>query len=182
MPLSRQESIYLREYNLTRKSTHAAKASGLSAKEGARLEKRADFKRELKRLELEQDEELDLAQFDSKLTRERWLRELAVIGYANIDDYAEITHQGRGVKLKQNRARYLGRAVKSLSSGQWGPKIELHGKESALLAIGRHKGWVQPEGAGDGNGPRSFTLKYNLDDKEVALTVEQSSNGTGESK
>lgn len=110
------------------------------------------------------------------ITKERWLRELEIVGFANIDDYVKIVDIQTGSSKRPRtvqdivtvstdaREKFRGRAIKRVSSHKHGVTVELHSKQAALETIGKHYGWVKNE------------VELNLPDSGVKVEVTLPSN------
>lgn len=195
MPLSPKQKAFADAYVRCKNATEAAREAGYGAtdgsakSQGSRLLTHADVRKEIDRgIAAQQDAANKESVKAAKkikvgghgITKERWLRELAYIAFADMDDYAKITD--RGVKLiptEERRKKHLGKAIKSvkesysMSGGSQG--LELHAKQPALETLGKHFGWVKDSmelsgNVGDGSQPtvNSETLDAIKKDPEAA--------------
>lgn len=163
MALSPKIQLFVKEYLVDRNATRAAKAAGYSAKsahaQGCRLLKNAEVQAEIKKHEAAQDTAFKRRAQAQGLTKDRWLRELQRIAFANIDDFVTIEDvempqgesgktytvtQVRAVATKSRR-RSFGAAVKKISETKNGIGIELHSKQSALDTLGKAMGWLKED-------------------------------------
>lgn len=169
MGLNPKQIIFVKEYLVDKNATRAAKAAGYSVKtahstgaenltkpeiasaiaEGFRAQVKAAEGRAAKR----------------GVTRDRWMRELELIGFANMDDFATVDESSSGAQhvnlvTTMERKKGRGHAIKKLTETQTqhggSLGIELHGKLPALEIIGKAYGWVkdQVEHSGAGGAPQ----------------------------
>lgn len=167
MALTPKQAIFVKEYLKDKNATRSAKAAGYSKKTahsaGPRLLGNVEIKAEiaagLEALAKEAEARARKVVGAKAITKERWLAELALIAFANMDDYATVGSRGVSITHTKDRPRKLGRAVKklyestSLNGGSQG--IELHPKLPALEQIAKHYGWIKDkvEHSGEGGGP-----------------------------
>jgi hypothetical protein len=182
-PLNPMQLLFVEAYLVDKNATHAAKAAGYSAKtayaQGHSLLKHPEVKTLIAAGLKKEEERLRKKAMERGITKERWLRELELIGFANMDDYATVEKSSFAngkdgeeyyvphvvPKLTASRHRSYGRAIKKLSETKNGIGIELHSKQSALELIGKHYGWVKTE------------MDLNLPPGGVTVTLTMPSNG-----
>lgn len=81
----------------------------------------------------------------TEITQDKVLKELAKIGFANIDDYVEVEtdkHDNKivTIKLTKDIPEDKISAISSIKQGANGIEVKLHDKVKALENIGRHLG------------------------------------------
>jgi phage terminase small subunit len=154
-----KKQLFVKEYLIDKNATRAAKVAGYKAKtaysQGQRLLKDVEVAAAIA-------EGLDAQRKDAEerarkkgITKERWLRELALIAFADMDDFARVKvmtkytafgqeYEAVGVDVVNSEARKKGRsrAIKKLGESRNGIVLELHPKLPALEAIGKHLGWI----------------------------------------
>lgn len=142
------EAAVLAGYGKTRKSARAQASALLSHPVIKPMILKA---REDERKEIENRAQL------RGITKDRWLQELEVIAFSNMDEFATVeekhraqgeegefyTSQSVSVVPTKKRARHQGRAIKKLVETKNGMGVELHSKQAALELIGKHYGWVK---------------------------------------
>lgn len=164
-----KQEMFIKEYIAHGNASEAARNAGYSKKTAAQIgeellrkpEIKAEINAGIKRRERRLSKKLSF--FD--ITKERWLRDLAVVAFSNMDDYVKITSRGVVITKTEDRKRYLGKGIKkvseSTSQNGGSQSIELYNKLAALELIGKHMGWVKEniEHSGPGGGaiPNSIT-------------------------
>ncbi len=145
-------------------ATQAARVAGYSertaASIGAENLTKPAIKKRIAQL-LKEQEQANQARAEKRgVTKERWLKELEALAFANIDDLIKVESR----KIKQGkkgehftvetaravatseRPPELGRAIKRIvPSKDGGVGIELHDKKAALETYGKAMGWVKDE-------------------------------------
>lgn len=142
---------FIKEYLVDQNASRAAIAAGYPARSsrsmGHKLFTRVDIKAEIDAGLNEQLKEIERRALKYQLTKERWLKEMALIAFADMDDFAKITATGINLIATQEREQGLGKVIKKVSesSSQHGGShsLELHPKLPALELIGKHFGWLQ---------------------------------------
>lgn len=161
MALKPRIQKFIDEYIIDGNATEAAKRAGFSPAsahgQGSRLLKNPEVKFEIeKRYDKLERKALKRAAYRG-ITKERWMRELEIIAFANMDDYVKISDYniGQGTDGKplvrtaafavntKDRRRALGRAIKKISETKNGIGIELHSKQAALETLGKAYGWLK---------------------------------------
>jgi phage terminase small subunit len=173
MGLNSKQKIFVKEYLVDKNATKAAERAGYSAKsarvDGSRLLTNADIAAAIEDgLAIQLKDAQDRAA-KRGLTKDRWLQELELVAFSNMDEFATIeeievkrwegsdedgemiSDVSTRIKLipTMERKAHRGRVIKSISetTTQHGgsSKIELHNKLQALEVIGKAYGWVKDQ-------------------------------------
>lgn len=164
MALNAKQKAFVNEYLISKNATKAAKAARYSCSNdksfgvtGSRLLANPEVKAAIEKgLAFQEKNALKRAE-EYGLNKDRWLKELCRIAFANMDDYITINEKqiqyGEDDEPQRvleavpvptiERARYLGHAIKKIGETKNGISLELHSKTAALETIGRHFGWVK---------------------------------------
>lgn len=160
MALTAKQQLFIKEFLVDKNAARAARACGYSAKSSKQMGTENLSKPSIRAaidagiaLQVRSAERRALEQ---NVTKERWLTELARIGFTSIDDIAQIKNGKLKILDTDKRDPSLGHVIKKISQGKFGPTIELHSKQSALDTIGRTMGWVKDvtEVTGKDGGPQ----------------------------
>lgn len=183
--MNNRQKTFVKEYLLSKNATQAAIASGYSAKSASSIGEENMRKPEIKAAIdaglLEQQQELERRAQRWLCTKERWLQELSMIAFADMDDFATIEANGIRLVRTEDRDKGLGRVIKKLSesTSQHGGSqaIELQPKIPALEMLGKHFGWlkdtIEHSGGIDTRGNRKGQLQEIFKtDKSRALALE----------
>lgn len=144
MKLTEKQKIFTNEYLVDLNATRAYKVAYKSCKKdetaataSSRLLRNVKV-REYLDIRMKKREER------TEITQDKVLKELAKIGFANIDDYVEIVDNCGDVKvnIKATKDIQEGKisAIASIKQGAYGIEVKLHDKVKALEDIGRHLG------------------------------------------
>lgn len=193
---------FVLEYCVDQNATRAAIRAGYGTRgaqvQGSRLLSNVMVRAEIdKRLEAARLE-IEKRAKKKGITLERWLRELALIAFADMDDFGtvierkrmvgpfEVTEKRVDLTLSAKRKRGRSRVIKKLGDSKDGPKLELHDKQKALDTIGKHFGWLveKHELTGkDGVPLKSAALSPEERKKRLALVMKMlgaiKGNGNG---
>jgi len=111
------------------------------------------------------------------ITKERWLKELALIGFAEMKQFARVTKRGVELTKTDKLEDGLTGAIKALKqsvSAQGGSQsLELHSKLPALQMIADHFGWTKQrvEHSGD---PEGVPIKFQgMTDEQLLARVQE---------
>lgn len=158
--LSARQLQFIQEYLIDRNATQAAIRAGYrktgAQAQGSRLLSNLIIKDLIEKGLTEQLEKTKDKAEDIGVTKERWIKELALLAFANMDDFVIIEKKkmknGLGGKTYEavmvtakatcDRSPTLGRVIKKISETKNGIGIELHNKQAALDTLGKHFGWV----------------------------------------
>lgn len=171
MGLKGKQLLFVKEYLVDKNATRAAIAAGYSKRTARSIGQENLTKPDIAAAISEglkaQTKDAEARAAQRGITKERWLKELELIAFANMDDFVtveeeEVTHfEGEDdkqvkttiqkVKLVPTMERKRGRShvIKKITEtttqhgGSLG--IELHNKIPALELIGQHYGWVKDE-------------------------------------
>lgn len=165
MALSEKQLTFIDEYMIDKNASRAARVAGYgktdksSSTLGYRLLENVEVRAEIEKRRALEEKDAKRRAINAGITKERWLEELRLIAFANMDNYINIErevrkngYQGKDYtvtmvipKATKDRARHLGRVIKKITESKNGVSIELHSKQAALETIGRHFGWVKNE-------------------------------------
>lgn len=191
MALNAKQYLFVQEYLIDLNGGRAALVAGYgktlltAQKTASDLLKKPEVKESVEKGLRFKAEEAHMRSLEGELTKEKWLAEVRLLAFANMDDFVEITKnrikgekQGKkGEKTKdydvinvspipsKDRPRHLGRVIKKISETKNGIGIELHSKQAALELLARHFGWVKNE------------VDMNLPDNAVTVKLIMPSNG-----
>lgn len=167
--LTAKQQLFVKEYLVDKNATRAAIAAGYSKATAGAMGNENLKKPEIaaaitEGLKAQQDHAVKRAA-KRGVTKERWLRELELIAFADMEDYASITKSG-GVSFvsSQDRRPGRGRVIKKITetTTQHGgsTSLELHPKLPALDLLGKHYGWVKErhEHSGVDGGPQVIVM------------------------
>jgi phage terminase small subunit len=84
------------------------------------------------------------------ITKEKWLNELAEVGFSNIQDFIEDSNNIKDIsKIEKSKAASVSSVKKTVIEGEFGTKevveFKLHDKLNALEKIGRHLGYFEKD-------------------------------------
>lgn len=108
-----------------------------------------------------------------EVTQERWLAEVGVIAFADMDKYATVEENGSVTIIPTEERAVSGRAIKKVSHsrGKNGSQkaIELHNKLAALELIAKHKGFIKDrtELSGDLSNPVKVNITLPANGREA---------------
>lgn len=169
MALNAKQKLFVQEYLVDKNATRAAKVAGYAPKAayamGAENLRKPQIAQAIAEGLALQTQAAQARAAQRGVTKERWLKELELIAFADMDDFAEITEAQSGnsqsvsMITTADRKKGRGRAIKKISetSTQHGGSIglELHNKLPALELIAKAHGWVKDihEHQGEGGGP-----------------------------
>jgi phage terminase small subunit len=176
---------FIQEYLIDENATRAAKDAGFSEKtaysQGQRLLKNVEVAREIEKGLEEKRKKIEERAKRCEITKERWVKEVALIAFANMDDFVRVGANSIRVLTTEERGKKLGKAIKKISehTSQHGGSIslELHPKLPALELLAKHFGWIQDKiqhsGAAQVTIQSGKALKKIFqDEKSYALAVE----------
>lgn len=164
MALNAKQKQFVQEYLVDKNATRAALACGYSAKTARKIGSENLTKPDIAAAVAEglavQAKAAEARAAQRGITKDRWLKELELIAFANMDDFVEISDR-QSVKMipTADRKKGRGHVIKKISesSTQHGGSIglELHNKLPALELIAKAHGWVKDihEHQGEGGGP-----------------------------
>ena len=162
--LSPKQKLFIKEYLVDKNATRAAIAAGYKEKAAYKTGSENLIKPLIKE-KIDEGLAAEIAKVEKRLakngiTKERWLRELALIAFADMDEFVASDQEGNFSAIATiDRKKGRGRAIKKLtqSKSQFGgaTSIELHPKLPALGLIADHFGWVKKkvEHSGDSESP-----------------------------
>jgi phage terminase small subunit len=94
MALNSKQLVFVREYLVDKNATRAAKAAGYSARTarsaGSELLTKPDIRSAIEEGIAQQVKVLEQRAAARGVTKERWLRELELIAFASMDDFAVV--------------------------------------------------------------------------------------------
>ncbi len=180
MGLRPKQLLFVKEYLIDKNATRAAKAAGYSAKTAYAMGSENLSKPEIAAA-IREGFEAQIKVSEAKaaksgLTKERWLQELRLIAFANMDDFVTVDEESRiedrgeneeplefkiqkiNLTPTKDRKPGRGRVIKKITETQTqhggSMGIELHSKLPALELLGKAYGWVkeQVEHSGEVNG------------------------------
>lgn len=163
MGLKPKQILFVKEYLVDKNATRAAMAAGYSKKTAHSMGSENLRKPEIARAIADgfeaQTKNAEARAAERGITKERWLKKLEIIAFANMDQFATVTTDHVNLTPTSQRKKYLGHAIKKVSETQtqYGGStgIELHNPLQALELIGKHYGWVKEkfEHSGVDGGP-----------------------------
>lgn len=166
--LTPKEALFVKEYLVDKNATRAAIAAGYSEKTaysiGHELLSKPAVAAAIARGLEAQQKDAEARAKKRGITKERWLRELALIGFADMDDFVRVRRNGLemvgSAERKKGRSRVIRKLTETATRDGGSVGLELHPKIPALLAIGKHLGWIvdKHELAGKDGGPIRATL------------------------
>jgi phage terminase small subunit len=166
--LTDKQRIFIKEYLIDKNATRSAIAAGYSAKNaseiGSKLVRKSGVRAAIEVGLAEQTARIQKRAGRFEVTRERIISELALMAFADIDEYVQVTDRGVRIIATKDRRKKRGRAIKritestSLNGGSQG--LELHDKKGALDSLAKMCGWVteKVEHTGKDGGPIASTL------------------------
>lgn len=185
MALNPKQLSFIKSYLISKNATQAAKDAGYSEataqEQGSRLLSHVMVKAKIQFGLAKQEQDLNKKAALLGVTKERMIRELSRIAFADMDDFAEVTARG-GIRIKSTKERKpgLGRVIKKLSesTSQHGGSIglELHSKDRAKELLCKILGWTkeQLELTGKDGGPIETTKETREDrQKRLAANLEK---------
>jgi phage terminase small subunit len=167
MALNAKQKLFIQEYLKDGNATQAAKAAGYSERtaysKGHNMLKHVEIAKAIADHKKREARYQEIQLLKLGMSKDRWLEELAILAGINIDDVIRVEEvevkQGKSGKSYTTtkvtpiptdaRPRELGRAIKKISETKNGIGIELHSKQAALEALGRHFGWLKNDVFGD---------------------------------
>jgi phage terminase small subunit len=134
--LTPKQEMFAKEYLIDLNATQAAIRAGYSKRtarsQGQRLLTNVDIAKVINAAMAKRSERTDIKADDV-------IRELALIGFANMADYTKLTESGGLVLDATNLTRDQKAAISEVSyDAQGNPKIKLADKRAALVDLGRH--------------------------------------------
>lgn len=182
MALNPKQRLFVKAYIAVRNATKAAEAAGYSKKtagsQGHDLLKKPEIAEAIRIGIARHERILEQRAIENGVTKDKWLRELARIGFTNIDDLATIDAKGKvKITATDERDTNLGAVIKKISAGKFGPSIELHSKQAALETLGRSYGWVKD--IVEGNNTNKNT---NIDNSKPRVILTMPANGSEKPK
>lgn len=87
----------------------------------------------------------------SNVTRDRFHRELARIGFSDVTTFARVKGNRVRIESTDNLTADDSAAIAELSQTAEGVKIKLHNKIEALRTLGQALGYIKPDGSFTGN-------------------------------
>jgi phage terminase small subunit len=162
MALTPKQQRFIAEYLIDKNATRAAKAAGYSKKTSAKIGFENLQKPEIKS-EIDKGLAKQLAATRARgerkeLTRERWLEEVRLLAFSNMDNFATVKNGSVFATNTKNRPKPMGRMIKKLSETKNGIGLELHSKQAALELLGKHYGWVKDKLEHSGVDGKSLDL------------------------
>lgn len=164
MALNAKQKLFIKEYLVDQNATRAAKNAGYSkhtaGSQGHDLLKVPEIAKAVAEGLEAQRAHAEARAAKRGITKERWLKELELIAFADMDDFATITER-QTIKLTSTaeRKQMRGHVIKKVSETQTqhggSMGLELHNKLPALELIAKAHGWVKDihEHQGEGGGP-----------------------------
>ncbi len=172
--LTPKQLLFVKYYVVSKNATDAARRAGYSKKTahscGPRLLENAGVAKAIKSILDAQIKKVEDDFAANSITKERWMKELAVIGFADMKDYVKYEDGKFRVvateDLKSDRSRAI-RKVKSTDTQHGGSiEVELHPKLQALETLGKSLGWVKD--AMELSGPNGAPIPYsNLTEEDL---------------
>lgn len=133
--LTNRQKKFIKFYNVEANATKAAIKAGYSKKtaysSGQRLLKNVEVQNALQKKAEQLNEKLDIS-------KERILREWALLAYSNIVDVVDASGQNVSLKDLSKLPEDVQRTVQSVSEGKFGVSIKLHDKKAGLEALSKH--------------------------------------------
>lgn len=154
--MTRKQEQFISEYLIDLNATQAAIRAGFSKRtaysQGQRLLKNVEVQGAITEAQAKRAERLEI-------TADKWLRELAIIGFSDLADYIEINNDTGAIRAKgfEEMSEAKSRALESIqedrivredAKGEQSivnekVKFKLHDKLSALEKIGKHLGFLK---------------------------------------
>jgi len=170
-PLSPKQARFVEEYLVDLNATQAAIRAGYSRKtaevQGCRLLRNAQIAEAVTTAQTKRSERLEI-------TLDKWLRELAIIGFSDLKDYLGISADTGAIRAKafeempEGASRALeaieeNRAIKENSDGESTTvydkiKFKVHDKLGALEKIGKSLGFLKDKI--DHSGEVAHTVQF----------------------
>lgn len=162
--LTRQHILFVQEYMVDRNASRAALASGYSKKNpdviGSQLLRHPLVAAMIEEKTAELGAKCEKKRKNIEVTKERWLRELKRIAFADMDDFVEVTRNGIKITATTDRKKNRGHAIQKISESvtkEGGSQsLSLHNKQPALELLAKHYGWIKErsEVTGADGGPQ----------------------------
>jgi phage terminase small subunit len=185
-----KQRCFIKEYLVDKNATQAAIRSGYSedtaGKIGSENLQKPDIASEIEAGLQKQMSKAEAKAASIGITKERWLKELELIAFADMDDFGTITTNGMSLVPTDVREKGLGRAIKKISetTSQHGgsQSLELHSKLAAMELMGKHLGWVKDKLEHSGeirrtNEPASMTQEE-LEAESIRIDKQLGRNNT----
>lgn len=166
MAFTPKQSLFIQEYLVDKNATKAAVRAGYKEKTaysmGHELLKNPEILKQIESGLERQRKDAEARAAKRGITKDKWLKELELIAFSDMDDFATIDGTG-GLNLvpSADRKPMRGRVVKKISmsrstsqndkggSESLSQSIELWSKERALEIIGKHFGWIKEKVEGE---------------------------------
>lgn len=165
-PLLPKQLLFIKEYLVDKNATRAATAAGYSARNAGRigheLLNKTQIRQEIDRALAEETKKVQKRVAKQGITKERIMKELALIGFADMKDFAVVNE--RGVRLvteaerRKGRSRVIKKLSESTSTNGGHQSVELNPKVPALELLAKLGGWIKEkvEHSGEGGGPIQY--------------------------
>lgn len=164
--LQPKQILFIKEYLVDKNATQAAKRAGYSARSADKLGNqmlakpriRKAIDRELAKLQAEVNKRVA----KKGITKERIMRELALIAFADMDDFAVVTKSGVKLVTSADRRKARARVIKKLSESTsvtgGHQSLELNPKIPALELLSKLGGFLveKKEITGHSGGPIQY--------------------------
>lgn len=180
MALNARQRLFVQHYVLTKNATQSAILAGYSEKTagviGAENLTKPYIASEIEALTMKEEEKVRVKIRKAGVTKERWLREIAAIAFADMDDFAQVMTNCVSLIPTNERKKGKGRVIKKITetTNQNGgsQSIELHPKLPALELIGKHMGWLKDQM--EVSGPNGQPIETRVvDETEVKAILEK---------
>ena len=181
--LTPKQAKFVKQYLIDTNGTRAAmvagycKTKGSAAAHASYLLKNIKINKAINRGLAEQTKRIEKRMEIGEVTKERWLRELALLGFAEMNDFAKVTERGvRLITTDQLKPGFSG-AIKSLKQSEsmsgGSQSLELHPKLPALQMLADHFGWTKQrvEHSGD---PEGAPIKFQgMSDEQLRNRIQE---------
>lgn len=171
MKLTAKQELFVKEYLIHKNATRAAIAAGYS-EQTAQSMGSENLRKPVIAQAIAEGMSLQIKSAEARaakrgITKDRWLKELELLAFANMDDFATVSENDRVSLIPTaERKKLRGHVIKKLTETQTqhggSTGIELHNKLPALELIAKHYGWIkdQVETSGPGGGPQVVLQIY----------------------
>lgn len=134
---------YFETLNASESAIYAGFSVDTARQQGWQLLQREDVQEYLSKLKAEASEK-------TGVSKERWLKELAELGFSNIQDFIETNNTIKDISsIDRSKASSVSSIKKTVTEGDFGIKevveFKLHDKLNALDKLGRHLGFFEKD-------------------------------------
>lgn len=171
-PLSVKEHKFLDDYLLTLNARVSADNLGMDYSKCKDYLKKPHFKHEL-------EQRLKDLRHSSLINAEEVLEELALIAFSDITDYCSFKEGKVSIKDSDNVVNTG--ALSEISEGQYGLKVKLHSKMSALESLGKYLGLFKERVELTGKDGEAIQIESPLDSLTRTLDNLSKNNSTKDS-